>query len=51
MFAHFRGVCYFYYFLERIFDNGVRKTRRNIGDLRTLFLRLLNARIHKNGTA
>ncbi len=38
-------------FIERVAHDGVGQTRRNVGHARALFLRLFNARVHKDCAA
>ena len=45
------SIGYFDNFVKGIFYNGISKTRRNIGNLSSLFLSLLYLGVHKYGTA
>ena len=47
--SHFGEVAHFYDLEQRVFDDGVGETRRDVSDRRALFLSLLDAAVHKDG--
>ena len=51
IFAELRGTGNLDYLKERIFDNGIGKSRRDVGHGSTFLLRLLYLGVHKYGTA
>ena len=51
VFAKFRSIGNFDYFIKCIFDDRIGKSGRNISDLCSFFLCLLYFGVHKNGTA